>query len=72
MIFEYEHANLDTRAAAARRDTQTSASTEVLTNVANRLGSGAIIVGVRGEVSEARVVATARLFADDTRVALCV
>lgn len=45
---------------------------EVLTCVANRLGGGAIIVRVRSEVSEARVVATARLFADDTRVALCV
>jgi DNA-binding transcriptional ArsR family regulator len=30
------------------------------------------MLGVRGEVGEARVVATARLFADDTRVALCV
>jgi DNA-binding transcriptional ArsR family regulator len=27
---------------------------------------------MRGDVGEARVVATARLFADDTRVALCV
>jgi DNA-binding transcriptional ArsR family regulator len=44
----------------------------MFTNDVHKLSLGAIIVDMRGEVCEARVVATARLFADDTRVALCV
>ncbi|MGA8426353.1 MAG: winged helix-turn-helix domain-containing protein [Candidatus Dormiibacterota bacterium] len=54
------------------RSLKVSARAEVLTNDAHELGLGAIIVGVRRGIGDAPVAATARLFADDTRVALCV